>query len=129
MILLKIKSTTENENVDPTETETDYIPLSGADLPAQSTSSGRATGNNSFGDFECQANKRIPMNNNSLLSKISEVRAELRDANAEVAAMTDAIKDLTTENEAKQKKIRILVSRNVQLQRRVQQLERLGMNI
>ena len=71
------------------------------------------------------------MNENHLLSKISEVRAELQDANADVAALTDTIKELTTENEAKQKKIRILVSRNVQLQRRVQELGRLclGMNI
>ena len=58
---------------------------------------------------------KVPVSENHLLKKFDDVRDQLKAANAEIEALKET-------NQLKERKIRVIVSRNVHLQRRILEL-------
>ena len=86
------------------------------------TSSGRASGSDRYQEFECPAPKRIPVTEEHLIHKLENVRSQLNDAYAEIAALSAKVEEQNGEMKVQGQKIRSAAKRIVDLQRRVNEL-------
>ena len=58
-----------------------------------STSAGRASGTNKFEDFECPAAKKAPLGHDHLLTKLDDLRNDLKRANEEISKLLGTVKE------------------------------------
>ena len=87
-----------------------------------STSAGRATGTNKFEDFECPAAKKAPLGHDHFLTKLDDLRNDLKRANEEISKLLGTVKEQELVIKEKNSQLKSSSKKIVDLQRQVQSL-------
>ena len=72
-------------------------------------------------NLDCSAAKRAPLTEEHFLSRLDEMRDRLKDANTKIAALSTEVDNLKLEGMDKDARIRSLMKRNQDLERRLGQ--------
>ena len=72
-------------------------------------------------NLDCSAAKRAPLTEEHFLSRLDEMRDRLKDANTKIAALSTEVDNLKLGGKDKDARIRSLLKRNQDLERRLGQ--------